>query len=171
AWSLATTRSTFSHRAVVIGTDRGELAVRLAAVATAQPASGAVVGSVPGSGPGRTVFVFPGQGSQWPGMGCALLDASPVFAARFAECAAALSAYVDWSAHDVVRQADGAPTIDSADVAQPVMWAVMVALAAVWEAAGVRPEAVVGHSQGEIAAATVAGMLSLADAAKVVVER
>ncbi|GAA2042501.1 hypothetical protein GCM10009839_51590 [Catenulispora yoronensis] len=166
-WSLATSRSTFEHRAVVVGSDRGTLAAGLAAVATGQAAPGVVTGSA-GSFGGRTVFVFPGQGSQWAGMGRELLADSPVFAARLAECADALAPLVDWSLLDVIENSE---PLDTADLAQPVMWAVMVSLAALWQAAGVNPEAVIGHSQGEIAAATVAGILSIQDGAKVVVTR
>jgi acyl transferase domain-containing protein/acyl carrier protein len=104
-------------------------------------------------------------------MGRELLTCSPVFAARLAECEQALASLVDWSVTDVLTGVDGAPGLARADVVQPVLWAVMVSLAAVWEAAGVSPEAVVGHSQGEVAAVTVAGMLSLEDAARVVVAR
>ncbi|WP_416873262.1 type I polyketide synthase [Kitasatospora sp. SC0581] len=168
AWSLATTRSVFEQRAVVLGGERGELAAGLAAVATGQPAAGVVTGSVAAAGVGRTVFVFPGQGSQWVGMGRELAEVSPVFAARLAECAAALAPYVDWQLDDVLAGRHG---FEAADVVQPALWAVMVSLAAVWEAAGVAPDAVVGHSQGEIAAAAVAGILSLEDAAKVVALR
>ncbi|MDX3559367.1 acyltransferase domain-containing protein, partial [Streptomyces europaeiscabiei] len=117
------------------------------------------------------VFVFPGQGSQWVGMAVGLLDSSPVFAARFAECGAALEGFVEWSLVDVVRGVEGAPGLDRVDVVQPVLWAVMVSLAALWESFGVRPAAVVGHSQGEIAAAVVAGALSLVDGARVVALR
>ena len=112
------------------------------------------------------VFVFPGQGAQWAGMGRELAAVCPPFAARLAECGAALAPHVPWSLEDVIAQVPGAPGLESAAVMQPVLWAVMVSLAAVWEAAGVVPDAVVGHSQGEIAAATVAGMLSLEDAAR-----
>jgi acyl transferase domain-containing protein/acyl carrier protein len=171
AWSLATARSTFEYRAVVTGTDREELAAGLAAVATGQPAAGVVTGAAGASGVGRVVFVFPGQGSQWVGMGRELLACSPVFAARFAECGRALAPYVDWSLDDVVAGVEGAPSLDAADVVQPVLWAVMVSLAAVWQAAGVSPDAVIGHSQGEIAAACVAGILSLQDGARVVAMR
>ncbi|MGW2327122.1 SDR family NAD(P)-dependent oxidoreductase, partial [Streptomyces sp. NPDC001700] len=115
------------------------------------------------------VLVFPGQGSQWVGMGASLLDASPVFAGRVAECERALSPYVDWSLTDVLRGTGG--DLGRVDVVQPVLWAVMVSLAAVWAGHGVRPAAVVGHSQGEIAAAVVAGALSLEDGAKVVALR
>ncbi len=170
-WALATTRSTFEHRAVVVGTDRVGLSAGLAAVATGQPSAGVIVGAEAPVGPGRTVFVFPGQGSQWAGMGRELLECSPVFAAKLDECAEALAPFVDWSLRDVLAGAEGAPPLESADVVQPVLWAVMVSLAAVWEAAGVTPDAVVGHSQGEIAAACVAGILSLEDAARVVAVR
>jgi acyl transferase domain-containing protein/NADPH:quinone reductase-like Zn-dependent oxidoreductase/acyl carrier protein/NADP-dependent 3-hydroxy acid dehydrogenase YdfG len=170
-WSLATTRSGFEHRAVVTGCGREEVAAGLAAVASGQPAADVVSGTAASGGPGPVVFVFPGQGSQWTGMGRELLAASPVFAARLAECGEALAPYVDWSLADVLAGAEGAPVLETADVVQPVLWAVMVSLAAVWQAAGVNPDAVVGHSQGEIAAACVAGILSLQDAARVVALR
>ncbi|HET6710663.1 type I polyketide synthase, partial [Amycolatopsis sp.] len=89
-WSLATTRAALTHRAVVLGGRRDDLA----ALAGGQPSAGVVTGAVPDTGAGRTVFVFPGQGSQWAGMGRELAEVSPVFAARLAECAAALAPYV-----------------------------------------------------------------------------
>ncbi|MGW5941549.1 SDR family NAD(P)-dependent oxidoreductase [Streptomyces celluloflavus] len=168
AWSLATTRTAFEHRAVAFGSGREELAAALAQIATGQDGDDVIAGSVPASGAGRTVFVFPGQGSQWVGMGRELVEVSPVFAARLAECAAALKPYVKWELADVLAGRHG---FEAADVVQPALWAVMVSLAAVWQAAGVQPDAVVGHSQGEIAAAAVAGILSLEDAAKVVALR
>ncbi len=171
AWSLSASRSMFEHRAVVLGQGREELLSGLSAVAAGRPAAGVVTGVVPPGGGGRVVFVFPGQGSQWVGMGRELASSSPVFEARLAECEQALSPYVDWSLGDVLAGRDGAPGFDRVDVVQPVLWAVMVSLAAVWRAAGVAPDAVVGHSQGEIAAAVVAGILSLEDAAKVVALR
>ncbi|MFF1465877.1 SDR family NAD(P)-dependent oxidoreductase, partial [Streptomyces sp. NPDC058330] len=169
AWSLATTRSAFEHRAVLIGAERAELVSGLESLAAGVPA-GSVVSGVARPG-ARVVFVFAGQGSQWLGMGRELSLSSPVFAARLAECEAALAPHVPWSPSEVLAGADGAPALEAADVVQPVLWAVMVSLAAVWEAAGVTPAAVVGHSQGEIAAATVAGMLSLEDGARVVALR
>ncbi|KOT41581.1 hypothetical protein ADK41_09990, partial [Streptomyces caelestis] len=114
------------------------------------------------------VFVFPGQGSQWPGMARELLASDAVFAARIAECAAALAPHTDWSLADVLRSGGG---LERVDVVQPVLFAVMVSLAEVWRSCGVEPAAVVGHSQGEIAAACVAGALSLEDAARVVALR
>nr|CUW01172.1 Type I polyketide synthase [Streptomyces caniferus] len=160
-WSLAASRSSFEHRAVVVGSEIDELAAQLRKLTPS-----AVVGD-----PGRTVFVFPGQGSQWVGMAVELLDSSPVFAGRLAECEAALEPFTDWSLSGVLRGAEGVPGLDRVDVVQPVLWAVMVSLAEVWRAHGVEPAAVVGHSQGEIAAACVAGALSLEDGARVVALR
>ena len=168
-WSLATTRSAFEHRAVVTGTDREELAAGLAALAAGEPAPGLITGTAGASGDGdRVVFVFPGQGGQWAGMGRDLATASPVFAARLAECGRALAPFTGWDLEQVL--ADGELS-DRADVVQPALWAVMVSLAAAWQAAGITPDAVVGHSQGEIAAAVVAGILSLEDGARVVALR
>uniref|UniRef100_UPI0037D9D40E type I polyketide synthase n=1 Tax=Streptomyces mobaraensis TaxID=35621 RepID=UPI0037D9D40E len=167
-WSLATTRSMFEHRAVVIGRGRDELSDALRALAAGEVSAGVVSGvaGAPGAGP---VLVFPGQGSQWIGMGARLLDESPVFASRIAECERALSPYVDWSLVEVLR-GDGAE-LSRVEVVQPVLWAVMVSLAAVWAEYGVKPAAVIGHSQGEMAAACVAGALSLEDAARIVAVR
>jgi polyketide synthase 12 len=120
---------------------------------------------------GKTVFVFPGQGSQWLGMGVELLDTAPVFAEKINACAEAFAEFVDWSLVDVLRGTPGAPGLDRVDVVQPVLFAVMVSLAELWRSIGVRPDAVIGHSQGEIAAAYVAGALSLRDAARVVTLR
>ncbi|MEU5431275.1 SDR family NAD(P)-dependent oxidoreductase, partial [Streptomyces olivoreticuli] len=167
-WSLATTRSVFEHRAVVVGRDCAQAVAGLEALASGQASSGVVSGAAGAAGPGP-VLVFPGQGSQWVGMGARLLDESPVFAARIAECEQALSSYVDWSLTGVVRGDGGELT--RVEVVQPVLWAVMVSLAAVWADYGITPAAVVGHSQGEMAAACVAGALSLEDAARIVAVR
>ncbi|MDQ1537414.1 MAG: hypothetical protein QOE58_1807, partial [Actinomycetota bacterium] len=169
-FSLVTSRTLFEQRAVVVGAGRGELATALRAVADGgEPTAGVVEGTADVDG--KTAFVFPGQGAQWVGMGAQLLAESPVFAQRMAECEQALSQFVDWSLLDVLNQVEGAPSLDRVDVVQPVSFAMMVSLAAVWRSCGVLPHAVVGHSQGEIAAACVAGALSLEDAARVVALR
>ncbi|ORW88397.1 polyketide synthase [Mycobacterium szulgai] len=168
-WSLVSTRSVFEHRAVVVGGDRSELMERLATLAAGEPGSGVVAGRA--RSVGKTAFVFPGQGAQWLGMGVQLLDAAPVFADHLHRCEKALGEYVDWSLIDVLRGAPDAPGLDRVDVVQPALWAIMVSLAELWRSIGVVPDAVIGHSQGEIAAAYVAGALSLEDAAKVVALR
>ncbi|WP_420000098.1 type I polyketide synthase [Streptomyces boninensis] len=165
-YSSAVTRAQFDHRAVVVAADRGSLTARLAALESGGADSGVVRGV---AGPrDRAVFVFPGQGSQWAGMALELAESAPVFRERLAECAVALEPFVDWSLLEVLGDAEA---LERVDVIQPALWAVMVSLAALWQAHGVHPAAVVGHSQGEIAAACVAGGLSLEDGARVVALR
>jgi len=147
ARSLLAVGAGFEHRAVVLGPD--DLAV---AAETAE----------------RVVFVFPGQGSEWVGMALGLAAEVPVFAAALDECSAALRPFVDWELRDVLADAEA---LERVDVVQPALWAVMVSLARLWRACGVEPDAVVGHSQGEIAAAVVAGALSLEDGARIVALR
>ncbi|WP_086841069.1 type I polyketide synthase [Amycolatopsis kentuckyensis] len=167
ARALVTNRAALTERAVVVAGSREEAATGLEALARGEDTAAVVTGRA--GAPGKLVWVFPGQGSQWVGMGRELLEASPVFAERVAECAAALAPWVDWSLLDVLR--GESDLLDRVDVVQPASFAVMVGLAAVWQSVGVRPDAVVGHSQGEIAAACVSGALSLQDAAKVVAVR
>ncbi|MEU9560379.1 SDR family NAD(P)-dependent oxidoreductase, partial [Streptomyces fumanus] len=164
ASALVAGRSALEFRGVVVAADRGELVAGLEELAARE--------SVPGGArsASRPVFVFPGQGSQWVGMAAGLLDESAVFAERIAACETALAPYVDWELREVLRSSEE-DWMGRVDVVQPVLWAVMVSLAGLWESFGVRPAAVVGHSQGEIAAACVAGALSLDDAAKVVALR
>ncbi|MFI6173654.1 beta-ketoacyl synthase N-terminal-like domain-containing protein, partial [Nocardia sp. NPDC051052] len=171
-WSLITTRSRFEHRAVVLAPARDAVGAALdglTAVASSEPAASVSVGRAVGAA--DPVFVFPGQGSQWVGMAAELLDSTAVFAESIDRCANALAPFVDWSLTDVLRGAGPAASLDRVDVVQPALWAVMIALSDVWRSLGVRPAAVIGHSQGEIAAACVAGILSLADGARVVALR
>ena len=123
-------------------------------------------------GTGGTVFVFPGHGSHWVPSAVELLDSSAAFAEEMSRCDAAFRQFVDWSLLDTVRCKPGSPSSDRVDVSGPVLFAVMVSLAAQWrEVLGIRPDAVLGHSHGEIAAAYVAGGLSLEAAARVVAMR
>jgi acyl transferase domain-containing protein/NADP-dependent 3-hydroxy acid dehydrogenase YdfG/acyl carrier protein len=168
AFSLAG-RAGFEDRAVVVGRNRGELVEGLGALARGESAGGVVRGRAGSAG--SVAFVFPGQGSQWAGMAVGLLESSAVFAERIAACAHALSPFVDWSLEGLLRGVADAPSLDRVDVVQPALFAVMVSLAELWRSYGVEPSVVVGHSQGEIAAAHVAGALSLSDAARVVALR
>ncbi|MFI8826812.1 SDR family NAD(P)-dependent oxidoreductase [Streptomyces sp. NPDC053431] len=164
AASLVRTRSSFTHRAVVVGSRQEEFVAGLRQLSENAGASAA--GSV-GSG---AVFVFPGQGSQWLGMAVELAESSAVFAEALDECEEALGPFVDWSLRETLRDESGV-WLERVDVVQPVLFAVMVSLAKLWRSLGVEPAAVVGHSQGEITAACVAGALSLQDAARVVTLR
>ncbi|WP_433498681.1 type I polyketide synthase [Sphaerimonospora sp. CA-214678] len=170
AWSLATTRAAMEHRAVVLGAGAADFARGLEALAAGEPAVNLVRGTaMPGGA--HVAFVFSGQGGRWPGMGAALLRTSPAFAEEIERCAEALAPHVDWSLTDALTGGPGAPDLGRDEVAQPALWAMMVALTRLWRDAGVHPAAVTGHSQGEIAAATVAGVLSPADGARVVALR
>ena len=169
AYSLVATRASFDHRAVAVGADRDELLSGLTAIASGAPAPNVATGKAGATG--GTVFVFPGQGSQWTGMAVELFDTATAFADQMRLCDAAFAEFVDWSLLEMVRDGVGSPILDRVDVVQPVLFAVMVSLAAQWRALGIQPDAVLGHSQGEIAAAYVAGALSLRDAAKVVTLR
>ncbi|MGP4029182.1 type I polyketide synthase, partial [Actinomadura sp. 3N407] len=168
-WSSLTTRSTFEHRAVVLGADRDGLLRGLAAAAEGEDTAGLITGRI--TEPGKTVFVFPGHGTQWPGMGLDLRENSAVFAEHLHACDEALRPHTGWSLLDVLRGGPGAPDIDRVDVVQPAIFAVTTALARLWQHHGVTPDAVVGHSQGEIAAAHIAGALTLDDAAKIITHR
>ncbi|WP_420877998.1 type I polyketide synthase [Sorangium cellulosum] len=169
AYSLATTRSHFERRAMIVADDRATVLEALDAVASGKPAPHLVVGEARTQG--KLVFVFPGQGSQWARMAQPLLETSEVFRERIEACGRAFAPYVGFSLPAVLRGAAGAPSLDRDEVVQPALFACMVSLAALFRSMGVEPDAVVGHSQGEIAAACVAGALSLEDAAKLVALR
>ncbi|HWU85906.1 MAG TPA: type I polyketide synthase, partial [Kofleriaceae bacterium] len=171
AATLAWKRDQLRHRAAFVAMNAAELASRLAAFA-ADP-SREIAGVVSGAARarGRTAFLFAGQGAQWIGMGRELFAASPSFAAAIRRCAAALAPHVGW---DLVACISGVARPEWAtriDMLQPMLWATSVALAELWRQAGVEPDVVVGHSQGEVAAATVAGILSYEDAARVIAQR
>ncbi|MBK3562672.1 type I polyketide synthase [Streptomyces sp. MBT62] len=122
------------------------------------------------SAPPRVAFVFPGQGSQWPGMGRELLDNEPVFREAMEACDDAIKTETGWSVIELLRSADE-ERMKELDVIQPTLWAMEIALAQLWRSWGVEPDVVIGHSMGESAAAYIAGSLSLADAASVICRR
>ncbi|MGA2164221.1 MAG: thioester reductase domain-containing protein, partial [Solirubrobacteraceae bacterium] len=159
-------RAALAHRAVVVGRDRDGLLAGLGAVARGESGDGVIEGRAAAGG--GVVFVFAGQGGQWPGMAVELWDQVGVFREQMEACEQVLGGLCDWRLGEVLRDGDA---LDRVDVVQPVLFAVMVGLAAVWRSVGVEPVGVLGHSQGEMAAAFVAGALSLEDAARVVVAR
>lgn len=161
-------RHEFPSRAAVVGTG-DELPGALAGIAAGTPGPAVVNGTALDTV--RTVFVFPGQGAQWAGMAAQLLDRASAFTTALAECEKALAAHVPWSLRAVLLEEPGAPGLDSVDVVQPVLWAVNVALAAEWRDHGLEPSAVIGHSQGEVAAAVVAGAMTVDDGARIVARR
>ncbi|WP_225846210.1 type I polyketide synthase [Streptomyces sp. HPF1205] len=171
AGALGRRRDHFASRVALAAADPAGAAEALAAFAAdpGRELPGLITGRARPAG--RTAFVFPGQGSQWALMGRDLYAADPVFAGVVDRCAAALAPYTDWDLVDVVTGAAGDGWLERVDMVQPTLWAVTVALAEMWRAAGIEPDVVVGHSQGEVSAATVAGILSYEDAALTVARR
>ena len=175
ARTLTHHRTHFEHRAVVVASNREELLAGLGRLASDEaadgPAQALVAGPAEALASGKLAFVCPGQGAQWVGMGRDLLVRSGVFRRELERCDAALRPYTGWSVVAVLRGEAGAPSLRRIEVVQPALFAVMVSLAAVWRSYGVEPAAVVGGSQGEVAAAHVAGALSLHDAARIIALR
>ncbi|TWV38538.1 type I polyketide synthase, partial [Streptomyces misionensis] len=161
AAGLMNGRAALPDRAVIIAEDRAEALAQLEAVAEGAASNRADI-------QGRVAFVFPGQGTHWTGMGAELADTNPAFAQALNECATAMDELTGWSLLDAIH---GHHPLDRVDVIQPVTFAIMVSLARLWQTAGVHPSAVIGHSQGEIAAAHIAGALTLTDATKIIVLR
>ncbi len=171
AFSLAATRSPLEHRLAITAASREALQAALDAAARGRVAPGAVRGRVAKGSLPKVVFVFPGQGSQWLGMGRKLLAEEPVFHAALTACDRAIQAEAGWSLLAELGADELASQLDRIDVVQPALFAMAVALAALWRSWGVEPHAVVGHSMGEVAAAHVAGALSLEDAVAIICRR
>lgn len=170
AYTAAVRHSHHPHRLAVVGASHTEAAQRLDAYLADQAAAGVAAGHHQGLRRRKLVFVFSPHGAQWLGMGRELWSQSGVFRAGLEACQAAMRPYVDWSLDEKLWVEDGS-WLDAIDVLQPFLFAFQVALAGAWRAWGVEPDAVVGHSMGEVAAAHVAGVLSLDDAARIICRR
>jgi acyl transferase domain-containing protein/NADPH:quinone reductase-like Zn-dependent oxidoreductase/acyl carrier protein len=162
ARALGAGRASFEYRAAVVGSDRAALEAELAGIADGQ-----LIGTIHGVAlDHKVVFVFPGQGGQYPAMGARLMRESAVFAHHIRKCDEVMAQHIDWSISDMLLGGDGAE-LHRADVIQPLLFATMTGIAKLWKSVGVQPDAVIGHSQGELAAAYTAGILSLEDAARI----
>jgi acyl transferase domain-containing protein/acyl carrier protein len=170
AWSLATTRTAMEWRVGVVARTREELKEALEKVSKGETPAGVVRGRAAGGG-GKVAFVFPGQGSQWVGMGRRLLEEEPAFREALERCDRAIEAEAGFSVVGELRAKEEESRLGRIDVVQPVLFAVEVALAAMWRAWGIEPDVVVGHSMGEVAAAQVAGALTLEEGAAVICRR
>ena len=176
AYSLGSTRTHHSYRAVITAPvasvdPREDLLDALDALRTGQAHPQLTRHHYLAHLRGKTVFVLPGQGGQYPGMGKELYEHHPVFAETVDDCDNALHPFTGWSVREVLCQDPAAPALDRVDVVQPVLFTMMVSLAELLSRYGIVPDAVIGHSQGEIAAAYIAGVLPLPEAARVVARR
>ncbi|KYG11229.1 hypothetical protein BE21_58010 [Sorangium cellulosum] len=160
-----------AYRLAVAATSREALCAALDAAAQGQAPPGAVRGHASTGSAPKVVFVFPGQGSQWLGMGRKLLSEEPVFRAALSACDGAIQAEAGWSLLAELAADEATSQLGRIDVVQPALFAIEVALSALWRSWGIEPDAVVGHSMGEVAAAHVAGALSLEDAVAIICRR
>jgi len=170
AYTAAVRRTHHDHRLAVTAADPAELASELDLFVRGEP-SAAVTAVRNPERERKVVFVFPGQGSQWLGMGRSLLEREPVFRDAMAACDAAVRNETGWSVLSELHADEPRSRFDRIDVIQPVLFSLQVALAALWRSWGVEPSAVIGHSMGEVAAACVAGALTIDDAARVICRR
>jgi acyl transferase domain-containing protein/thioesterase domain-containing protein/acyl carrier protein len=164
-------RGHHNYRLAVVADSHKELAANLEAFLAEETRLGMSSGSlVPGKSP-KLAFVFSGMGQQWWAMGRTLLEEEPVFRKVIEQCDALLRQYADWSLWDELTASEEHSRINETQIAQCAIFAVQVALSALWRHWGIIPEAIVGHSVGEVAAAHVAGVLSLEDAIRVIFHR
>ncbi|MEV0401055.1 type I polyketide synthase [Actinoallomurus sp. NPDC050550] len=171
AYTAAVRRHHHERRAAFTARSREHLAELAGAFATGLSLPGVADGRARGDRAQKVVFVFPGQGAQWTGMGRELLATEPVFRAAIEACDDAIRRETGWSLIEELHAPEDRSRLERIDVVQPVLFAMSVALAALWRSWGVEPDAVVGHSMGEVAAAHVAGALTLDDAVRVVCRR
>ncbi len=154
-------RTHHDYRAAFVGQSATELADQIANWS----------GTLSSASPRKVVFVFPGQGAQWIGMGRQLYAQEPAFREALERCANALRPYIDWDLLDILLHNEDPAQFERIEVVQPALFAIQVALAEVWCSLGVMPDAIIGHSMGEVAAAYIAGSLSLEDAAAIISQR
>ncbi len=169
-YTASVRRNHHEYRAAIIGENLDELKDNLAAAIKNEDCDGVVTGRVT-AGENKIVFVAPGQGSQWLGMARELFDRDPVFREAFEQCDSLIAEETGWRLSSRVLGPDAELYLTQIDVIQPALFAMSVALAAVWRGWGIEPDAVVGHSMGEVAAAHIAGILSLEDAVAVICRR
>jgi myxalamid-type polyketide synthase MxaE and MxaD len=163
-------RGHHAHRLAVVGRTREEMAAALGAFTRGEVPADVARGTAP-VGPAKVVFVFPGQGSQWLGMGRRLMEEEAVFRTTIEACDSLLAPRLGWSLLDELLASEGSSRLAETEVAQPILFAVEVALAELFKSWGVVPDAVIGHSVGEIAAAHVAKILTLEEACRLVAWR
>lgn len=171
AYTASARRAHYPNRLAVVGTTRQQWRTALSEFIAGKTPSGLFFGHAATGRPPKLVFVFSGQGSQWLGMGRQLLLSEPVFRNIIADCDAAIQKEAGWSLAKELHAEPDCSNLSRLEFIQPMVFAVAVALAGLYRSWGIEPDAVVGQSMGEIAAANVCGALSLADAVRVICRR
>ena len=172
-YTASVRRSHHPHRLALVGESCADLVVNLKQFLAQQSAAPEQTGywrsgyHSPGTHQ-TVVFVFPGQGSQWVGMAQELLEHEPIFREALTQCDRVICDFTGWSVIEQISQAD---SFDRIEVVQPLLFAIQVSLATLWQSRGIKPDCVIGHSMGEVAAAHVAGALTLKDAAWIICHR
>jgi acyl transferase domain-containing protein/NADPH:quinone reductase-like Zn-dependent oxidoreductase/ubiquinone/menaquinone biosynthesis C-methylase UbiE/NADP-dependent 3-hydroxy acid dehydrogenase YdfG/acyl carrier protein len=170
AWSSAVRRNHHDTRLCVTAETGKQLSELLAAYAAGESRAGIATGRIAEKSP-HVAFVFSGQGPQWWGMGRELLAREPVFRDAVAECDAYLRTIAPWSLAEELTREEASSRMNDPAIAQPAIFAVQFALARLWSRWGIEPAAVVGHSVGEVAAACLAGALTLPQALDIIYHR
>jgi acyl transferase domain-containing protein/NADPH:quinone reductase-like Zn-dependent oxidoreductase/SAM-dependent methyltransferase/acyl carrier protein len=171
-YMLGVRRNHHSHRLALTSRTIGEMVQELSAFSTGQPGPRMRTAFTPRpEKAARVVFVMSGQGPQWQGMGRELMQHEPVFKRMIEDCATAMEPYARFSLLDELARTEAHSQMQRTEISQPAIFAMQMALAALWQSLGVQPAAVVGHSVGEVAAACIAGILTLDQAAKIIVLR
>ena len=170
-YSASVRRTHHDYRLAVVAHSRAELDDHLQAFLDRQIRPSITSGLKSSANERKLVFVFPGQGSQWLGMGRQLMQQEQVFRSALTRCDDAFRRHVDWSLIEELTAEPSRSRLSQIDVVQPCIFAIQVALAQLWRHWGIEPDAVVGQSMGEIAAAHVAGALSIEDAAQIICRR
>jgi acyl transferase domain-containing protein len=171
AYTANVRRSHYEHRAAVVASSCREAHEAFTALAGGRDHPAAMPSASQSTTSRPIAFVFSGQGAQWPRMGLELFEAEPEFQAAIQECDGLIRELTGWSLIEILRAETSQSRLDETEFAQPAIFAVQVALVRLWKSWGITPAAVVGHSAGEVAAACVAGVLSLKEAIRVIVQR
>jgi acyl transferase domain-containing protein/acyl carrier protein/SAM-dependent methyltransferase len=167
AYTLAARRDHLEYRLAAIGTRR-ELTSTLEAFAEDQDPVNLTASRVRSKDMVKVAFVCSGQGAQWWGMGRELLHSMPIFRREIARCADEIKRHADWDLLEELTRDETSSRLGETEIAQPALFSLQVALAAAWRSWGIEPDALIGHSVGEVAAAHLGGALSFESAVKVV---
>jgi thioester reductase-like protein len=171
AWTASMRRRHLQHRLAAAARSPDELKGRIEDFTAGKHTAGLSYGEAPAESARKLVYVFPGQGGQWWGMARELLETEPVFKAAVERCDDLAMPVSGWSLVEELKKGEKESRVNETEYLQPMLFSVQFALCEMWRSLGVEPDAVVGHSMGEVAAACAAGKLELDEALRIIVNR